>query len=357
MFKTWQQRIKFIGRVGVLAAALPLTAFFSTAQQPPAKSTPHRTRLILKDGGYQLVMSYRVQGDRVLYISAERGGAEEEIPVALVDFDATHRWEQQHAPGSGDGASQTSAPPPAIDPELRKEEDDRRALTPEVAPDLRLPEQDSVLALDNYRGTPELVPLTQSAGDLNQTTSHNVLRGVINPLASTHQIVQLRGERAAAQLHINQPTLYLRLGDDSGIRTGGTPLTVDTHGAAAVMQGNSAGGSADSQYVVVRVDVRQDARVVASFQIGRLGEGHPQEDVVETTTEALPGGHWVKVTPRTPLGFGEYALIEVISPKEVNLGVWDFGIHPTSPENRDALKPEPKRPVSLERRGPEDLPQ
>jgi hypothetical protein len=352
MFKTWQQRIKFIGRVGIIAAALPIAALFSMAQQP----APHRTRLILKDGGYQLVMSYRVQGNRVLYISAERGGAEEEIPVALVDFDATHRWEQQHAVGSTNGSTQTSAPPSQIDPELRKEEDERRALTPEVAPDLRLPEQDSVLALDTFHGTPELVPLTQSAGDLNQTTSHNVLRGVINPLASTHQIVQLRGERAAAQLHVNQPTLYLRLGDDSGIRTGGTPLTVDTHGAAA-MQGSSAGGSPDSQYVVARVDVRQDARLVASFQISRLGEGHIQEDVVETTTEALPGGHWMKVTPRTPLSFGEYALIEVISPKEVNLGVWDFGIHPTSPENRDVLKPEPRRPVSLERRGPEDLPQ
>ena len=34
-------------------------------------------------------MSYRVKGDRVLFISAERGGAEEEIPTALIDFDAS----------------------------------------------------------------------------------------------------------------------------------------------------------------------------------------------------------------------------------------------------------------------------
>jgi hypothetical protein len=30
--------------------------------------------------------------------------------------------------------------------------------------------------------------------------------------------------------------------------------------------------------------------------------------------------------------------------------VWDFGVHPVAPENRDAIKPEPKRPVTLERR-------
>jgi hypothetical protein len=28
--------------------------------------------------------------------------------------------------------------------------------------------------------------------------------------------------------------------------------------------------------------------------------------------------------------------------------VWDFGVHPVKPENRDVIKPEPKRPVTLE---------
>jgi hypothetical protein len=45
--------------------------------------------------------------------------------------------------------------------------------------------------------------------------------------------------------------------------------------------------------------------------------------------------------------------MEVISEKEVNLGVWDFGIHPVAPENADAIKPEPKRPLSLEHRRPD----
>jgi hypothetical protein len=154
------------------------------------------------------------------------------------------------------------------------------------------------------------------------------------------------------QVHVNDPVLYVRVGDDSGIKPGGTPLTVDTHGASAAAAASGSGGSADSQYVIVRVDVRQGARVVASFNISRLGEVHQQEDVVETRAEVLPGGHWMKLTPRSALSFGEFALIEVVSAKEVNLGVWDFGVHPTAPENRDVLKPEPRRPVTLERRGP-----
>ena len=314
-----------------------------------AANTPHRTRLILKDGSYQVVMSYRVVGNLVHYVSAERGGAEEEIPASLVDFEATRRYEARRAASS---SASEAGQAPVLDPELLKEEADRAALTPQVAPDLHLPTEDSVLALDTYRGTPELVPLAQSDGDLNRNTAHNILRATINPVATAHQVVQLKGEAAAIQLHVTDPVLYLRIGDANPPPTGGTPLVVDTHGASAQAPKAPAGGSPDSRYVIVRSDVRTGARVIASFKINLLGGVRRQEDVVETTTEVLPGNHWMKITPRQPLDFGEYALMEVISDKEINLGVWDFGIHPVAPENRDILKPEPRRPVTLERRRP-----
>jgi hypothetical protein len=312
---------------------------------------PHRTRLILKDGGYQIVMSYAVKGKIVSYVSAERGETEE-LPADLVDWDATKKWEQRHSTNDEVDGAQA----PAIDPELLKEEADRRALTPEVAPDLSLPEQDSVVALDYFQGTPELVPLVQTDGDLNRTTGHNVLKLSINPRAAQHEIVQLKGVEAAVQMHVAQPVIYLRVGDDSVSRGGGTPLVVDTHGAGSSIAGKAqtTTGSADSSYVMVRADVRTDARVLASFNLGMLGgAGKPQEDVVETTTELLPGGHWMKVTPKKPLDFGEYALVEVVSDREINTGVWDFGVHPVAPENRDVMKPQPKRPLTLERRGPQ----
>jgi hypothetical protein len=314
---------------------------------------PHRTRLVLKDGSYQVVMSYQVKGNVVSYVSAERGTMEE-VPTELVDWDATHKWERQHAPDDQSSQPPVVAPAPAIDPELLKEEADRAALTLEVAPDLRLPELDSVLALDYFHGTPELVPLVQSDGELNHTTGHNILKLALNPRAASHEIVQLKGIESPVQMHVDTPVIYLRLGDDSGISHGGTPLTVDTHGAGRGAKTDSSGGSPESGYVMMRADVRTDSRVLASFNVGALGGGvKQQEDVVETTTEVLPGGHWMKVTPKRPLDFGEYALMEVISDREVNLGVWDFGVHPVAPENRDVIKPQPKRPVTLERRGPE----
>ena len=311
---------------------------------------PHRTRLVLKDGSYQWVMSYHVKGKVVSYVSAERG-ATEELPYELVDWDATHTWEQRH-PANGEAAASTGqAPGPEIDPELLKEEAERRAFTPEVAPDLDLPEQDSVLALDYFHGTPELVPLVQSDGDLNRQTSHNILKLNLNPRAASHAIAELKGVESPVQMHVATPVIFLRLGDDSGIKRGGTPLVVDTHGAAAAA-GPAPEASPESAYVIVRADVRTDARVLASFNIsGGNGSVQRQQDVVETTTEVLPGGHWMKITPAKPLDFGEYALMELLSEREVNLAVWDFGIHPVAPENRDVLKPQPKRPAALERRG------
>jgi len=319
----------------------------------------HRTRLILKDGSYQIVMSYQMKGQIVSYYSAERDTTEE-MPTDLVDWDATHKWERQH-PAKTESASaqgQDVAPPLAIDPELLKEEAERAAWTPEVAPDLKLPEMDSVLALDYFYGAPELVPLVQSDGELNRTTSHNVMKLAINPRAASHQIEQLKGVEAAVQLHVDTPVIYLRLGDDSGAMRGGTPFTVDTHGAGGAKVdasgGASSGGSADSGYVMVRADVRTDARVLASFNIGMLGGGvKQQENVIEMNSEILPGGHWMKLIPKQPLDFGEYALMEVVAENEINLGVWDFGVHPVAPENRDVIKPQPKRPITLERRTPE----
>jgi hypothetical protein len=357
---TNQTRTKFAA-AGLILATLSFAAIrpACAAPQKPlpandAATTPHRTRLILKDGSYQVVMSYRIVGNVVRYVSAERAGAIEDIPVALVDLDATKRWEIRHAPQSEDGSEANQAP--VLDPELLKEEADRAARTPEVAPDLRLPEEDSVLGLDTFQSTPELVPMAQSEGDLNRNTAHNLLRATINPLASAHQIVQLKGERAAVQFHVDTPILYLRVGDDNAPPTGGAPLTVDTHGATGQAPTAPSGGSPNSRYVVVRTDVRTGARVIASFRISALGSVHQQEDVVETTTSILPGNHWMKITPRQPLSFGEYALMEVISEKEVNLGVWDFGIHPVAPENRDVFKPEPRRRVDLERRRPNQTP-
>jgi hypothetical protein len=310
-----------------------------------AQSTsPQRTRLSLKDGSYQLVLSYNVVGNLVRYQSAERDGQWETIPLAMVDLPATNKWHRDHAQAQSQGAS-------ILSPELQKEEAARRALTPEVAPDLRLPEEDSVLALDAFHGAPELVPVPQEGSDLNKETAHASLKAAINPTSVAHRILSIQGPHSDIQLHVTAPVLYIRLAADDDQDAHGGALTVDTHGASG--RATPAGGEAKSRYVIEHLDVREDLRIVNSFRIAQLGTGHTQPDILETTEQLLPGGRWMKLTPERQLESGEYALIELISDHEVNLNVWDFGVHPDAKENVEAIHPEREKPAMLERRTPQ----
>src|ERR1700692_1783420 len=57
---------------------------------PAAARLSHDTKLMLKDGNFQLVRSYERNGERVRYFSLERGDWEE-IPAAMVDWEATEK--------------------------------------------------------------------------------------------------------------------------------------------------------------------------------------------------------------------------------------------------------------------------
>src|ERR1700676_2684921 len=62
-----------------------------TSKTDPAKARlSHGTKLMLKDGNFQLVRGYERNGERVRYFSVERGDWEE-IPAAMVDWDATEK--------------------------------------------------------------------------------------------------------------------------------------------------------------------------------------------------------------------------------------------------------------------------
>ena len=55
----------------------------------PALVSAANLKLYLKDGGFQLVREYKVEGDRIKYYSVERSDWEE-IPVDLVDLKRTN---------------------------------------------------------------------------------------------------------------------------------------------------------------------------------------------------------------------------------------------------------------------------
>jgi hypothetical protein len=323
----------------------------------PGFAQTERKRLILKDGTYQLVIKYEVVGDRVRYVSAERNGQQEEIPSALVDWPATDKWNKDHAPGAhpeaqpdtqpnlksdaapGD-ASSTQNEAAEIDKEEQAERNAEKNRMPFVSTGLRLPDESGVFALDTWQGLPELIHLEQSNANVNRDSGHNVLRAAIAPLGGAKEPIQLDGAYSKIQLHVNQPVLYVSL--DSGGDANSTPdaaLTVNTGGASSVKDDKNSHSSPDSHYVIVRVDSRHTLRTLGAMRISMLGKVTQSEDIIPTTAEILPGCYWMKLTPKYPLSFGEYALMEILSPGEVNLDVWDFGIDPRKPENKHSITP------------------
>src|SRR5215469_4776678 len=94
-------------------------------------------RLILKDGSYQIVSKWEIQGDRVHYYSAERDEWED-VPNALVDWKATDQYEKDRQ------AQKNSPEAQALDRELEEERQEQESKSPTVAPGLRLPREGGV---------------------------------------------------------------------------------------------------------------------------------------------------------------------------------------------------------------------
>ena len=308
----------------------------------PGVAQVQNQRLILKDGSYQVVTKYQKVADRVRYFSAERGQWEE-IPENLVDWAATQKWAQDHAPGAKPAPEpEPTQPVSPANPEaaaIDKEEQHARARTPDVSPGLRLPDQDGIWALDTFRDSPELVALPQNSASVDRQTGHNVLRSALNPIGGIQQKVQIPGAESKVKLHIADPAFYVSLIGVDDNEAESSAVTVDTHGAGSAKDKNSS--SANSQYAIVRVrsNFKKDYRVVSDVKIGMAGKVTQTEDVIPTTVEALPGNRWIRLTPAQPLTIGDYALMELLGPGEVNLSVWDFRIDPTGPDNKNAIMP------------------
>jgi hypothetical protein len=313
----------------------------SVAASLPGMAQAPNQRLILKDGSYQVVTKYQKVGDRVRYFSAERGQWEE-VPANLVDWAATEKWAKDHAPGAAPAAEPTPPASPAI-PEaaaIDKEEQQARARTPDVSPGLRLPDEEGIWALDTFHDQPELVVLAQNSGTVNRQTGHNVVRAALNPIGGVLQTIQITGAVSKVKLHVNDPALYVSLSTPDDTVADSSAVTVETHGAGSVKQKDSA-SSASSQYAIVRVrsNFKKDYRVVSGIKIGVAGKVTQTEDVIPTTAQVMPGNRWMKLTPAEPLTIGEYALMELLGPGEVNLSVWDFRIDPQGPDNKNAIIP------------------
>jgi flagellar motor protein MotB len=305
--------------------------------KPDVPGTGANHRLILKDGTYQLVRKYEIAGDRVRYISIERSGEWEELPVDLVDWDATRKWERDHATETEE-ASPAMKEAADIDKEEAAARDQAIARRPEVAKGLELPDEDGVFALDTFQGTPELVEMLPAELNANTKSKHGF--NTLNPMAGSNASLELSGAHAKVHFHVNDPAIYLSLNardDAEEVLT--HAMTVNTGGVKEVASRKHGAHSANSGFAIVRVDERRAIRIVGAIHMSPSGAVTQDEDVIPTKVEVLPGKHWLKITPAQQLTIGEYALVEILSPSDINQSVWDFRVDPQLGDNPASLGP------------------
>jgi hypothetical protein len=308
--------------------------------KPDSAGLARNHRLILKDGTYQQIRQYTLAGDRVRYLSLDRGEWEE-MPASLVDWDATAKWERDHATPTGDAAGDTASPAMKEAEEVDKEETAERELEkarmPEVSAGLELPDQDSVFVLDTYEGTPELAELIPNDLDIDNK-AHKGLK-TLNPLATSKLNMELPGQHAKVHVHVDDPTIFVSLGvvdDKESVLS--HAMTINASRANAV-DGKRGAHSDKSGFAIIRLDARRALRLVGAINVSPTGKITQDENVIPAKIEVMPGKHWLKIQPEQKLTIGEYALIEIISPSEINQSVWDFSVNPAMGDNPGSIGP------------------
>jgi hypothetical protein len=256
----------------------------------------------------------------VRYFSTERHEWEE-IPASMIDWKATDNFQQERD-------SQRAL-------ELRQsqeaEESEPKAAGFSIAPGLHLPNSGGVYLLDTYKGELQLAELSQTNGEVSRQSGHNILRGAWVPLSSS-KAIELKGEHARIQSHVQQPAIYLDIGPDPGTQS--LPLA--------------------ERFRIARLEPKKDARLVANLKVAITGKISQQEFYLPATAEQLPGG-WIRLKPSQPLSPGEYAVVELLDAKTINLYVWDFGVNPLSPANPEGWKAGPEPAPPADNAAPPDL--
>src|SRR6202158_4193937 len=163
---------------------------------------PRGKELVLKDGSFQLVRDYQRTGERVRYLSAERGDWEE-IPAAMVDWDATSRAEAAEESEEEALAKRVHAQEQAQRIEIVMDVD----ASLQVAPGVFLPPGEGMFLIQGKSVT----PLDQVGSEV-KTDKKQFLKQVLSPIpiVPSKQNVRIPGARAQTRVTATQVEFYLR---------------------------------------------------------------------------------------------------------------------------------------------------
>ena len=235
-------------------------------------------RLYLKDGTYQLVREYQVEGDRIRFYSTDRNEWEE-MPSDLIDLKKTQAEVQARE-------EETRANTAANAAEEKAEAEARREVE-------QIPKENGVYLIENEKLTPIKVAESKIVTDKKRT----VLRVMSPlPLVPGKATVELDGPHASTGTANREPGFYIRL-------------------------------SEDERFGIIKMADHKGNRVVEKLTIIPVTKESVEEPTFVDTFRKQEADGLFKIWPEKPMEPGEYAVVEYTEGK-VNIQVWDFFIAP-----------------------------
>jgi hypothetical protein len=302
------------------ASQEPTPAGKATSKDAPQgiPALPRGKKLVLKDGSFQLVRDYARNGERVRYLSAERGEWEE-IPASMVDWDATAK-----------AAAAEKSEEDALAKKIHAQEQAQKIETVtdvdaslQVAPGVFLPPGEGMFLIDG-----KYVMHLEQVGSEIKTDKKQFLKQVLSPIpiVSAKRNVLIPGSHATIRMSNSRAEFYLREAPPDPERT--TPILK-----------SSRPGESGPEVELVRATVKGSSRQLESIR-SMFGQELEQKRTSISIQRWEVAPTVFRFTLSEPLPPGEYALAEIL-PDGMNMFVWDFGVDPAK-DAKPATPPKPK---------------
>jgi hypothetical protein len=286
-------------RSGQNAAKPEASQSSASLAAPPSAALPRGKKLMLKDGTFQLVREYQVEGDRVRYYSVDQMGWEE-IPESLVDWDATKKEGMDEAKRNVDLIAKARA----TDSARHAEPLDVDASI-EVAPKVFLPPGAGLFEFDGKA----IYPLTPADPNIKFSTTQRLKQVLVPiPIVPTRHTVSLDGPHAKFRMRSAGVEFYMRTAD-----------------------------AREPNLELIRAKVHSDKRSVENLDELFNQRGASGRILLPLLRWEVARGVY-RFTLYQTLDPGEYAVAEAIESGGTNVYLWDFGVDPGTP----ALPPEKK---------------
>jgi hypothetical protein len=266
-------------------------------------------KLVLKDGNFQLVRSYERKGDRVRYFSIERGDWEE-IPAAMVDWDATEKT--RIADEKADEA---------LVKRVQAQEQAQKVITVldvdaslPVGQGIFLPSGEGMFVVSG-----KSVTRLEQVGSQTRVDKKRVLEQVLSPvpIVPGKHMVELVGAKAKIRVDttVGPPEFYLR------------EMAPDPDNPTSIQQ-SSRQGLSGPDVELVRATVKGNVRRLKTIR-SVMGQKISDEATTVRIQRWEIAQNVFRFTISEPLAPGEYALAEML-PDGMNVFVWDFGVDTTA---------------------------